>query len=130
MAATQDKVTRPIQFIWALDSSSPYMAQIDKVIKRSGWVPLNDHVAKILVALDGDAVIGFHVLQMFPHAEPLWVDPEYRASGVAEALSDRMLEFLTSIGARGFMVIADSPHAQRLCEERGMKRVSSPVYIG
>ena len=118
-----------ISYAWALDSSSPYMSQIDAIIKRSGWIPINDHVAKILVAIDAGSVVGFHVLQMFPHAEPLWVDPAYRGEGVAEELADRMLEFLDSIGARGFMVIADSPHAEKLCKERGMKRVTSPVYI-
>jgi hypothetical protein len=40
-----------------------------------------------------------------------------------------MVEFLTDAKARGWIVIADSPEAKKLCEDRGMTRVKSPVYI-
>lgn len=123
------EATDKLTFMWLVDGSSPYIHDIDSVIRACGWAPLNDSVAKILCAIESGRVVGFHVLQMFPHVEPLWVAPEHRGTGLAEELADRMLNFMTDIGARGFMVIADTPYAEKLCRDRGMKRVTSPVYI-
>ena len=120
-----------LQYLWVMagQDASPYLPQIDAAIQRMGWTPLNGKTSNVLVALDGEKVVGFHVPQLFPHAEPLFVDPGWQGTGLANELSGRMLDFLMSVNARGFMVIADSPHAEKLCQKFGMKRVTSPVYI-
>ena len=59
----------------------------------------------------------------------MFVDPEFRATGLAEDLADRMYEYLRDMRARAYMVVAESPFAERLCEARGMKRVQYPVFV-
>lgn len=103
--------------------------QIDSMLAARGWMSLNRNLTRILAAEDDDGVLrGFMVLQFTPQAGPLWIAPRSRGTGVAEELADRMLSMLIESKARGWFVIADSPHSAALCESRGMVRIKSPVY--
>ncbi len=102
---------------------------LNEVMARKGWAELNPQTARALVAYKDERIVGFIVIQLFPHAEPLYVDPEFRGTGLADELADRMYEFLKEVRTRGYMVVAESPFAEKLCEARGMKRVNYPVYL-
>lgn len=102
---------------------------IDLLMATSGWPSLNRATTRIRLAEDATGkVLGFSVLQLFPHAEPLWVAPSARGTGIAEKLTDDMFAFLQEVRVRGFLVVASSPFAQRLCEQHGMKPLEHPVY--
>ena len=103
--------------------------RIEYILATRGWASLNRNTSRIRVAERGDKLVAFYVLQMFPHAEPMWVAPAERSSGVADALADDMLHFLTEIRARGWMIVADSKFAEKMCEARGMRKLQSPVYV-
>lgn len=102
---------------------------LEPILAANGWTSLNGKTARALVAHDGTKLAGFHILQMLPHAEPLYVAPEYRGTGVALELAARMDVFLEDISCRAFMVVADTPEAVHLCEAHGMKLITSPVYL-
>lgn len=104
-------------------------SRIDEILATRGWSSLNRQTSRIRVAENaaGD-LLGFVVLQLFPHAEPLWVRPSARGTGVAEQLADDIVGWLMEVGVRGFEVTADTEHAVRLAEKQGMKRVTIPVY--
>jgi len=102
--------------------------RVEAICAARGWASLNRPTSRILVAEVGDVLAGFYVFQLFPHAEPMWVLPSLRGQGVAEELAERMYQFLTEVRVRGFMIVADSPFAEALCEKFGMKRINSPVY--
>jgi hypothetical protein len=126
-----------IKFEWidGPDSQGPRPATheewdaIDEVCAARGWMSLNRTLTRILVAKREDAIVGFIVLQLVPHSEPLYVAPSERGTDLAASLADQMVEFLLSVKARGWMVVADNPHAKKLCEDRGMTKVKSPVFI-
>lgn len=108
------------------------LKQLEPMLEARGHMSLNNALARALCVFDkdnNDKIIAFHVLQHIPHAEPLYVDKEYRGTGIAEDLADRMVAFLKSCDARGFMVVADNPASVKLCEQFGMRRVESPVFI-
>jgi hypothetical protein len=73
--------------------------------------------------------MAFHVFQFLPYCGPMFVPTSMRGTGVAEKLANDMVNFLTDIHARGWVVVADSPHSAKLCEARGMDKVESPVYV-
>lgn len=103
--------------------------KIDDILAARGWSSLNRPTTRILIAeVDGE-LAGFHVFQLYPHAEPQWVRPRFRGTEISTTLADKMLEFMMDIKVRGFMVIADSEFAVALCEQRGMVRLESPVYV-
>lgn len=105
------------------------------VIHARGWGPFNPYLTRALCAFEkqGDgteALVGFVVLQMIPHTEPLYVDPEHRGTGLAEELSEEIVAFLRENQVRGWIAIAESPHSAILCEKNGMNLVPFPVYFG
>lgn len=109
--------------------TSDELELLEPIMLRRGWSALNYPTSCAWCAFDGEELVGFIVLQLYPHPEPLWVKDDHRGTGVAEGLADHMLAFMREIKIRGFMVVADSEFAEKLCEERGMERVQSPVFI-
>ncbi len=105
------------------------LAQLEPKLAEFGWASLNPNTSRAYAAFDDDTLIAFITLQLFPHVEPLFVAKEYRGTGLAEHLSDMMYDFLAEIKVRGFMCVADSPHAEKICIAKGMKRLESPVYV-
>lgn len=104
-------------------------AAIDEICAQHGWMSLNRILTRILVAWRGERIAGFHVMQLIPHAEPMYVDPKERGTELGAQLADQMVEFLTQVKARGWMVLAGNAHTEKLCRDRGMKKVASAVYV-
>src|SRR4029077_11567783 len=100
-----------------------------KLLHKRGWSPLNREYSRILLAEEDGEIVGFSCLQMLPFAGPLFVKPQLRGSGIADKMAADTISFLVECDARGWFVVADSPHAPRLCEQHGMYKVDSPVYI-
>jgi Acetyltransferase (GNAT) domain len=104
--------------------------RIDMIVAARGWMSFNWDMTRVRVVEDeAGKLLGFYALQMVPHAEPIFLAPATRGTGLADELADDMLEFLTDVHARGWMIVADSPHVGHMCEERGMKKLGSPVYV-
>lgn len=103
---------------------------VEAVLAARGWMSLNRMTTPVIALAErGGMIVGFLVLQLIPHTEPLYVAPDERGTEVAGTLADMMLGFLQRNQARGWMVIAENVHAERLCEARGMVKVMHPVYV-
>jgi hypothetical protein len=104
--------------------------RIERVLATRGWMALNRATpVRIRIAEDDDGKLcGFFVLQLVPHAGPAWVVPSERGTGLIDVLADDMRNFLVESDARGWMVVADNSIVARMCEARGMVRVTMPVY--
>ena len=122
-------MTQEVTYRW-LDYESPDedWIRVDDIMAMRGWMALNKMTALVLVAEQGEELVGFHVLQLIPHVEPLFVRPSSRGSNIAETLADKMQEYLTDVHVRGYMAVAEHPVVEKICENRGMRRVESPVY--
>lgn len=106
------------------------MERIDAIMAARGWMPLNQATSVIRTAEDTDGkLLGFLVLQLVPHVEPMFLAPAARGLGIAERLIDDMDTFVTDADIRGFMVVADNPFVAQRCQQHDMKRVESPVFV-
>jgi hypothetical protein len=105
------------------------MERIDPVLATRGWASLNKNMTRILIAEDESGKMAFHVFQMVGFCGPLFLPPSMRGTGVAEELADKMFQFLGEMRARGWIAIANSPHAAVLCEKYGMDKLTTPVYV-
>lgn len=101
---------------------------LDPIFGEMGWSQLPQSSIAI-VAMDDKGVAGFHVLQLRPHAEPLYVRQDKVGTGLGAQLAGLMSDFLRETETEGFMAIADTPEAEKLCESFGMRRITSPVYM-
>jgi hypothetical protein len=104
--------------------------KLEDILVARNWMSLNRPTSRVLVAEDQHGeLLGFFVMQMIAHTEPLWVRPSRRGGAIAEELADRMLAFMTEVKARGWMLAADNPIVEKMAEARGMIRVDSPMYV-
>jgi hypothetical protein len=102
---------------------------VDHILWEKGWTALNANTSRVRAAFnEHDRCVGFTCLQLFPHVGPQWVADDYRGTGISEQLADDMWDFLKEVECRGFLVIADSPHSEKLCKSKGMVLVTAPVY--
>ena len=118
-----------VTFEW-IEGTDPRMEAVQVIILDRGWTPLNFQTSRARVAFDEHGqVVAFGIFQLFPMTGPMFVAPEYRGTGIAETLADDLATFLKDAHCRGYLVIADSPHSERLCQMFGMRKVESPVYL-
>jgi hypothetical protein len=120
-----------VTFRWVnlWEATEAELAQIDRIVQQHGWVKLNPDTTRILLAEERGRICGFSVVQMMPYVGPLYVNKFHRGTGVAEKLADQTMAFLKEVEARGWLVIADSEHTERICRERAMQEIQSPVYV-
>src|SRR5208337_1127868 len=110
-------------------ASDEEWATIESVLVTRGWMSLNRQVTRILVAEEDGKIGAFFVLDLVPHAGPLWVKPSWRGTKVANELAEQMNDFFVESQARGVIIVAESPMVERMCEARGMIRVTKPIFV-
>lgn len=104
--------------------------KIDDLLAAQGWMSLNRVLTRVLVGWDADGnIVALSTVQMLPNVGPIWVDKSLRGAGVADVIVDETLKFLLEAKARGWIVIADSPHTAKVAEAKGMTKLESPVYV-
>lgn len=102
------------------------------VFEACGFGPMPDpKLSAIVVAQDADGVIrGFFAMQLVPHAEPLWIDPDHRGKLYAGMLIEKIEECAKNLGCK-VLVTTESKngHSNRFAEINEMKRVAGAVYV-
>lgn len=104
-------------------------SKIDEILATRGWPSLNRPTSRIRLAEEDGKILSFLVVQLFPQVGPAWAAPSVRGTGIAAELADDMVQYLMDAQCRGWMVVADNPHAEKLARDRGMTRLESPVYV-
>jgi hypothetical protein len=102
---------------------------VDLILESQGWMTLNRETSRVYLAEENGQIVGISCLQLMPFIGPLWVDKRLRATGVSDHLADDTIGWMRDSRARGWFVVASSPHVPKMCERHGMHKVSAPVYI-
>ena len=87
-------MTPDVQYRWlnGWEATDIEWDRVETIIETRGWIPLNRRTTRVLLAeTAAGGLVGFIVLQLIPHVEPLFVAPSMRATGVAEDLAERHL---------------------------------------
>lgn len=106
-------------------------ADVNPALKIRGMAQLNLSTSRVLGAFEGDTLVSFVAVQLFPVLGPLLrLDNTVADDGtISRELVSKMHSYLEDSSVRGVLVVADSPVTQRLCERHGMDKLLSPVYI-
>lgn len=70
------------------------MAYMEPVFARLGWTLPDPAYGKVVVAEAGGMILGFAVVQFMLHAEPQWVNPLIRGTGVAEGIAKAVQTYI------------------------------------
>jgi GNAT superfamily N-acetyltransferase len=97
------------------------------IFDRLGWPVPDPDMAKLVVAQAGlgkdGVILGFVVVQFVTHAEPLWVHPSMRGTGVAEGLMENVVQYIEKDCHIKRYVVTAKPGSfgARLAERNGMR---------
>jgi hypothetical protein len=90
--------------------------------EHEGDLP-DPQLSAIYAAFDGGRVVGFHVLQYVPHAEPMWINPDYRGQ-VNWREFQRGIESLFSASEGGsYYIFPSDERVAKMCKRGGMEEV-------
>lgn len=70
------------------------MEYMEPVFARLGWTLPDPAYGKVVVAEAGGMILGFAVVQFMLHAEPQWVNPLIRGTGVAEGIAKAVQTYI------------------------------------
>ncbi len=77
---------------------------------------------------DSNELVGFHVLQLVPHAEPMMIHPDYRAK-VSWKEFQKGIESLFDKEAGGsYYIFPSDERIAKLCKRGGMKECELKAY--
>jgi len=122
-------VSNNVQYRWLESPTQEEWLAIDSLLEKYKWMSLSPDFSRVLVAEVDGKIVGISCLQAVPFVGPLLVLPKYRGTGIADKLAEDTFGSLHAMNARGWIVIAESPHVPKLCEKEGMRKVESPVFV-
>ena len=93
------------------------------------WALLNSATAFAVAVFESEFCIGYLCMQLFPFLGPMEVQPVNCNGEISRMLVDEMTRVMAEMKTRGCMVICESPVTERMCKQRGMKRIDYPVYV-
>jgi predicted N-acetyltransferase YhbS len=98
------------------------------LLKEQGWGLPYPHQASAVVAEYEGKIVAFAVLQILPNVGPLWVAPEWRATGLAEGVTRELVKYMLANGTGACIAVATNPFSEHLCRVLGMKEISGKLF--
>jgi|SRR5688572_27103858 len=107
-----------IKYRWLTQEEFPLLAPV--FAEQDAALP-NPLLSAVFAAFnDAEELVGFHVLQLVPHAEPMWIHPEYRAK-VNWREFQRGIESLFDHAEGGtYFIFPGDERIAKLCKRGGM----------
>lgn len=111
------------------------MAKLRPLFDALGWALPDQDMAKVVVAEAGTGdkavICGFTVVQFILHAEPMWVHPSMRGTGIAEALVAQTVHYIEDdCHVKRWMAVAkEGSFAGRLIAAQGMTMIPGNVFV-
>lgn len=94
------------------------------------WPHLREDTSRVLVVEDGERIVGTWTLVLLPHAECVWIDPEYRGSpGVVRGLLSGMSELAQEAGISLLTCGPQSERVERFIERLGGRPVPGRAWF-
>lgn len=131
--ATADAQTEQVHYLVIQDSE---IALLKPIFDKLGWPTPDPDMAKVIVAQAGlgkdGVILGFSVVQFMTHAEPMWVHPSMRGTGVAEELVRETVHYIEhDCHIKRYVVSAkEGSIAARLAMAHGMRPLlGMSVYV-
>ena len=103
--------------------------KLKPLLIESKWVLPYPDMSAVVVGEYQDKIVCFTVTQLVPHAEPHWIDPEWRGSGLSELMINEAVRMMENSGLHSWVVVAPTEDAARLCRKQGMKEIPGTIFV-
>ena len=85
--------------------------------------------SRIVVAEQKGEIVGFHMLVMVPHLEPIWVAPEYRGTTLAVRLWNRTLQLLDDLRLKVSYCFSERPDTDEYLTRLGLRQLPYKTFL-
>jgi hypothetical protein len=85
--------------------------------------------SKVLVALDGEHVVGIMVAQMALHVEPIIIEKDYRGTGVWKEMAEMLDGYLSGTGIAGAYAQPVHPSTKHMTEQMGFVEMENALWL-
>lgn len=116
---------------------------LDRFYTDPGCIRLDPGFSRVFAAIEDDPgtldsalippspprVVAFIVLQLVAHAEPIYVEPAYRAAGVWQFLAAMLEAYCLGSGVGGVYTQPTTDKTRHMCEEMGWVEMEHPLYL-
>ena len=103
--------------------------KLKPLLDQQGWtLPYPEMTAVIVAEYQGE-IVGFGVTQLVPHAEPMWVHPDWRNTGLAVMLNQKLVTLMESSGLKAWIIVAPSAALAMYCRKMGLKEVPGTIFV-
>ena len=100
------------------------------ILEAHGVVVSFPHLAAAKVAFAGDEIVGYAIYQLVPHAEPLYVRPEYRGGDLTFRLAEAITDFAKE-AAGAYVSIATSQFSEKILRDHLKAQVvEGTIFVG
>jgi hypothetical protein len=99
------------------------------LLKEQGWgLPYPAQASAVIGEYQGK-IVAFAVLQGLPMVGPLWVEPSWRGTGLAEGVTRELVKKMLANGTGACIAVAQNPFTEHLCRVLGMKQVEGKLFM-
>jgi hypothetical protein len=77
---------------------------------------------------DADEIVGFHCLQLVPHAEPMWIHPDYRAKVNWREFQNGIESLFEKAEGGSYYIFPSNERVAKMCKRGGMVEVEMKAY--
>lgn len=96
--------------------------------ENGGDMPRPDLSAIYGAFTDEGQLVGFHVLQLVPHAEPMWIHPEWRAKVNWRKFQEGIETLFDKQSGGEYYIFPGDERIAKLCKRGGMEEVPLKAY--
>lgn len=95
----------------------------------NGIIPTPD-LSRVTIAETAEGqIVGFHVLTLAPHLEPIWIDPAFRNSTVAGRLWKHTLKVLDDLRIKVAYVFSVRPDTDDYLTRLGLSQLPYKIFL-
>jgi hypothetical protein len=103
---------------------------LEPVFAQYGLTPPSPAYAVVAGAFTSEGqCVGFQCLQLFPHAEPLWIADDYRDEVSCHKLFDLLEEPFLEAQAGAMYVFVDNEKMDQIAQSVGFKPTAYKILI-
>ena len=97
-----------------------YQSQADQL-------PPSEHNTAIVAEIQG-RIVGMFGINLIAHAGPIWVDPEWRGTGISQRMGAALDELIRNSGGKGYLMFPSNRGSELVAIRLGLRPRHVKVY--
>ena len=99
------------------------------ILGELGWPMVSEPCSMAIVGEEDGEIVGFAIIQLLPHLEPVWVRTDKRGTGLADSIVTMAAGQLQQMNIQHWLSIVRNDQSKRLAQSIGMEPAPGEVFV-